>query len=204
MTVSEAEVVRLRSLSRQSTEVSRLQLRNAKSRPNALNLFPTLFLPSCIPHKPVPNSFGTDWMIEADWERKMAEARVPFDGRAQRVNSRDLPVVCVYCGGRSQGAPICKTIPYLSIVPRDPLSPTPPAEIAVDLPVCQNCRGRGGRGISAEPKRGWVILGGVADEFAQAMAVLLEEEAEEFERSLTQNRPEDKSGGDGFDWSAIK
>jgi len=49
-----------------------------------------------------------------------------------------------------------------------------------------------------------VILGGVADEFAQAMAVLLEEEAEEFERSLTQNRPEDKSGGDGFDWSAIK
>lgn len=96
-----------------------------------------------------------------------------------------------------------KSIPYLSPM-RDPLSLSPPPQIAVDLPVCHDCRSRGGKGISAEPKKGWVILGGVSEIFAAAMARIFEEQAADFERGLIQNHAEQKPSSDGFDWSLLK
>jgi hypothetical protein len=81
------------------------------------------------------------------------------------------------------------------------MSPAP--QIAVELPVCDDCRVRGGKGISAEPKKGWIILGGVADDFAKAMVKMFEEEAAEFERGLVQDQSEQPPDGGGFDWSAL-
>ncbi len=132
----------------------------------------------------------------------MAQAKVGFDSRFQKVLARTLPPVCVYCGAASQGRAVGRSIPYL--VPRDhALSRLP--EIAVELPVCDTCRPRAGKGISAEPKDGWVILGGVAEAFAVAMAQLFDEQAAEFERGLLhQSESDEKPGGGGFDWSELK
>jgi hypothetical protein len=133
---------------------------------------------------------------------------VPYDSRFEAVRASALPSVCTHCGRDAEGKALRCSFRYKKEHPLDPMSTTT-EHVAVELPVCGECRKRRGQGINAIPRdASWVVLYGVSDRFADAMAQLLKQQANEFEQSLLQSHredePKDVANEAGFDWSNMR
>jgi hypothetical protein len=88
------------------------------------------------------------------------------------------------------------------------------APVFVELPVCGGCRSTAGKNVEVLGQRGtFVVLGGVAEQFAADVVRKLEAEldrqATQFERKLLRANPDQpRTGapaepGGGFDWSSL-
>jgi hypothetical protein len=130
---------------------------------------------------------------------------VPYDWRLKAVRASALPPICAHCGRDAEGKALHCSFRYNKEHPLDLMSTTT-EHVAVELPVCGECRKRRGQGINAIPRdESWVVLYGVSDRFADAMAEILKQQANEFEQSLLQyhqkDEPKDVADEGGFDWS---